>query len=115
MTKAPSWQMRKAPNLKQVVLIGIALLVAVLGLSASVGFAAHGSGFDWEVASVFGKALGTTLLAGGTLALALSTWQDVRASQQIAESTAHSLKLAQEEREDRLLPAVIGTVIAVNT
>jgi hypothetical protein len=96
------------------ILIALALLVAVIGISAAVGFAAHGRGFSWAVASVFGTALGTTLLAVATLGLAYSTWQDVRASQQVAEVTGRSLRLAETEREERMRPAVIGTVIAVN-
>jgi hypothetical protein len=95
-------------------LVALALLAAVVGISAGVGFAARGEGFDWGVASIFGTALGTTLLAVSTLALAYSTWQDVRASQQIAEVTGRSLNLAEAEREERLRPAVLGTVREVN-
>jgi hypothetical protein len=96
------------------IVVALALLAAVVGISAGAGFAAHGSGFDWDVASVFGTALGTTLLAVATLGLAYSTWQDVRASQQIAEVTRRSLELAQDEREERLRPVVIGTVTGLN-
>jgi hypothetical protein len=38
-------------------------LLAVVGLSALVGFLGSEEGFDWELAAVFGTALGTTLLA----------------------------------------------------
>ena len=80
------------------ILVALALLGVVVGISAFVGFAAHGSGFDWDVASVFGTAVGTTLLALATGGLAYSTWQDVRASQRIAEVTGRSLELAENER-----------------
>lgn len=99
---------------RRATLVALALLAAVVGISAGVGFAARGEGFDWGVASIFGTALGTTLLAVSTLALAYSTWQDVRASQQIAEVTGRSLNLAEAEREERLRPAVLGTVREVN-
>jgi len=78
-------------------LVALALLGVVVGISAGVGFAAHGSGFDWDVASVFGTAVGTTLLALATGGLAYSTWQDVRASQR-TEVTGRSLELAENER-----------------
>jgi hypothetical protein len=96
------------------ILFAVALLAVVVGVSAGVGFASHGRGFDWSVASVFGTALGTTLLAVATLALAYSTWQDVRASQRIAEVTSKSLQLAESERQERVRPAVIGTVTGFN-
>jgi hypothetical protein len=74
--------------------------VAVLGLSALVGFiSAKGSlgwhRFDWTVASVFGTALGTTLLAFATGWLANSTRSEVRATQELANLT----KRDQDERE----------------
>lgn len=96
-------------------IFGAILLALVVGMSVGVGFAAHGRGFDWAVASVFGTAVGTRLLAVGTLALAYSTWQDVRASQQIAETTARSLALAEDERDERVRPILIGTIIAITT
>jgi hypothetical protein len=60
-------------------------------------------GFDWELASIFGTALGTLLLALATGALALTTARDVSATQEIA-------RLTRADREDRLRPVVIGTV-----
>jgi hypothetical protein len=65
------------------------LLVAVAGLSIPVGFLAatgHES-FSWNVASIFGTALGTTALAGFTGALAFTTSGDVRATWELAELT----------------------------
>jgi hypothetical protein len=88
--------------------IGLALFLLMIGAAVAVGFAARGRGFDWDVASVAGTAVGTSLLAVGTLALAYTTWQDVRASQRIADDTRRSLQLAEEDRRDRLRPAVIG-------
>jgi hypothetical protein len=94
---------------------GAALVTVVVGVSAGIGFAAQGSGFDWDVASVAGTAIGTTLLAVGTLALAYSTWQDVRASQRIATATSRSLELTEQDREERLRPAIIGTVTDIGS
>jgi len=102
-------------SVRRAALLGVMLLGAVFALSVGVGFAAEGEGFNWETASVFGTALGTTLLAVGTLALAYSTWQDVRASQRIAKATSRTLELAEEERKDRLSPAVIGSTVGVQT
>ena len=57
---------------------GIASLV---GLSILVGFASEGwEGFNWEVAAMFGTAIGTSALAGFTGALASQTRSDVRAT-----------------------------------
>jgi hypothetical protein len=69
--------------------------VLVFGLSALVGFVATGEDFDWELAALFGTALGTTLLAAATGALAYSTWSDVRATWELAALT----KRDQDERE----------------
>ena len=62
-------------------------LVGFLALSWRVGLAGPGEGFDWELASVFGTALGTTLLALATGALALLTYREVTATQELAELT----------------------------
>jgi hypothetical protein len=43
--------------------------------------------FDWELASIFGTAVGTTLLALATGWLAYSTRKEVRATQELAELT----------------------------
>lgn len=72
-----------------------AFLAIVVLLSVFVGFKGPKSGFQWELASIFGTALGTTLLAAATGALAYSTWSDVRATWQLADLT----KRDQDERE----------------
>jgi hypothetical protein len=100
---------------RRATVIGVVLVAAVISVSAGVGFAAQGTGFDWGVASVAGTAIGTTLLAVGTLALAYSTWQDVRASQRIAAATGRSLELTEQDREERLRPAIIGTVTGIDS
>jgi hypothetical protein len=52
-------------------------LAIVLGASVVVGYAADSwDGFDWNVASVFGTALGTTALAGFTGALVFATKEE---------------------------------------
>jgi hypothetical protein len=64
-------------------------VVAVVGSSALVGWFGSPEGFDWELASVFGTATGTTLLAMATYWLAYSTRSDVRATQELAQLTRH--------------------------
>jgi hypothetical protein len=82
------------------VLLGAAIgLAIVVGLSIVVGYAGPKPGFQWELASIFGTALGTTLLAASTGALAYSTWSDVRATWQLADLTKHD----QDERERPLV------------
>ncbi len=56
-------------------------------------------GFEWETASVFGTALGTTALAAFTGALAYTTSGDVRATWELATLTRRD----QESRERPLL------------
>jgi hypothetical protein len=68
---------------------------AVLGFSILVGFVGPKPGFQWGLASIFGTAFGTTLLAAATGALAFSTWSDVHATWQLAELTRRD----QDERE----------------
>jgi hypothetical protein len=70
-------------------LVAAVALVAVVVLSAVVGFigAPHWEDFSWEIASIFGTALGTTLLAAATGWLAWSTRSEVRATQDLAELT----------------------------
>jgi hypothetical protein len=76
---------------------GVALVAA---LSAVVGCVGGHYGFDWTLASVFGTALGTTLLAAATGALAYSTWSDVRATWQLAD-------LTRLDQESRIRPTVL--------
>jgi hypothetical protein len=65
--------------------LSLYVLAAVLGLSVLVGFVGSEQGFGWELAAVFGTALGTTLLAVTTGLLALLTWRDVSAAQELAQ------------------------------
>ena len=71
----------------------------MVGLAIVVGFGSPKKGFDWTLASVFGTALGTTLLATGTGVLAYLTWSEVGATQELAALT----KRDQDERERPLL------------
>jgi hypothetical protein len=70
--------------------VAIALAV-VVGLGILVGYAGPKKGFQWELASIFGTALGTTLLAAATGALAYSTWSDVRATWRLANISQAAL------------------------
>jgi hypothetical protein len=63
-------------------------LVVVAAASILVGFiGSPHTRFSWELASIFGTALGTTLLALATGWLASSTRSEVRATQDLAELT----------------------------
>lgn len=69
------------PTRAVVALIGL-LLVAVAGFFFIGRFASRVTGFDWELASIFGTAVGTVLLATATGLLALVTRAEVFASRQ---------------------------------
>lgn len=80
--------------------VGLVLLVVLSAIVGAVG-APHGEEFSWEIASIFGTALGTTLLAGATGWLAWSTRSEVRATQDLAEVTRR--QQAASERPTVLL------------
>jgi hypothetical protein len=86
---------RSAPSARTVLAFFLLGGCAVLGFSILVGFVGPKHGFQWDLASLFGTALGTTLLAAGTGALAYSTWSELRATWQLADLT----KRDQDERE----------------
>jgi hypothetical protein len=69
----------------------IAAGVGVFVLSFLVGYFGPKPGFQWELASIFGTALGTTLLAGATGFLAYSTRSDVRATVRLANISQAAL------------------------
>jgi hypothetical protein len=92
------------PSLRRVAVWSSVALAAVIGLSVAVGFAGEEHGFGWELAAVFGTALGTTLLAVATGLLALLTARDVSAAQELAQltrdeaqQTAEALRIAGEQ------------------
>jgi hypothetical protein len=96
----------------------LALAAAVVGAGIAVGFVGEqqttvivstpsavpyliGGGFDWELFAL-------TLAGGGTLALALvtgvvaaTTWQDVRASQRVADAAVDANAMARAEQGRR--------------
>lgn len=64
----------------------VGLILVVIGGFLVVGhFASRVNGFDWELASIFGTAVGTVLLATATVLLALVTRSEVMASRQELE------------------------------
>ena len=75
-------------------------LAVVVGLSWWVGWLGPEKHFEWDLASIFGTALGTTLLALATGALAFLTARDVSATQALAH-------LGRVEQEDRERPIVV--------
>jgi hypothetical protein len=66
----------------------VVFLAIVVGLSALVGRVGSDKDFSWELASVFGTAAGTTLLALATYWLAYSTRSELRATVRLANLTA---------------------------
>src|SRR5438876_6857993 len=82
----------------------LSLLVLALASSVPVGFVAApgNTTFNWGVASVFGTAVGTTLLAGFTAALSFTTSGDVRATWELA-------RLTQQDQAARERPVVISS------
>src|SRR5436853_208273 len=58
-----------------------------IGLSWLVGTFGSDGPFDWELASVFGTAVGTTLLAITTAGMAYLTGREVSATKELAELT----------------------------
>ena len=75
----------------RVVWLGLCLVTFVVASFVLVGsVASREKGFDWELSSIFGKAVGTTLLALSTGWLAYSTRSEVRATQDLAELTRES-------------------------
>jgi hypothetical protein len=77
--------MRKVGSLRPsqavIGLIGL-LLLAAAGFFFIGRYASRVTGFDWELASLFGTAVGTVLLATATGLLALMTRAEVQASRQ---------------------------------
>lgn len=57
--------------------------------------------FNWELAALALAGLGTLALAIATGTLAASTWQDVRASQRMAEASVEANRLVRSEQERR--------------
>jgi hypothetical protein len=91
------------------VILGLFSLLILVALCFLVGhFAARGSPpkfFDWELAFIFGTALGTSALAVATGALAYTTSRDVSATSEIAE-------LTRADQAARERPVVVVQVLA---
>lgn len=90
---------------KRVIVWSLVLLLVVAGLGILVGWQARRAAaarevIDWELAAIVGTALGTTVLAGFTAALAFTTSGDVRATWRLAE-------LQPEEMRDRDRPDLV--------
>jgi hypothetical protein len=86
---------------KTLTLAILALIVTVGGTSFLIGhFAAREHGFDWELAAIFGTAVGTTLLAAVTGALAYTMSGDVRATWELA-------RLTQRQQQESERPIVL--------
>jgi hypothetical protein len=82
---------------------GVVAVAFVIAVSGAIGKLATPTGdhpYNWSVAALVATALGTLLLAVGTGALAWSTFDDVRATRELAT-------VARDERRDGFRPAVI--------
>ena len=90
----------RRPSDRPALLHAALALLLVVGLSALVGRIGTDDGFSWELASVFGTAAGTTLLALATYWLAYSTRSEVRATQDLAQ-------LTRQEQAGRERPVVL--------
>jgi hypothetical protein len=96
--------------MKRLILIVIVavLVLAIAGFVLVGRYAARpeSGSFDWELASIFGTAVGTTLLALSTGFLAWTTSRDVTATEKIAQATV-------DEQRARNRPIVVANVDAV--
>jgi hypothetical protein len=88
------------PFPRSIVIGAVLTLAIVLVLSWAVGHAEHDEPFNWELAAIFGTALGTTLLAITTGGLAYLTGRDVSATQQLAQ-------LQRDDQQARERPVVL--------
>ena len=88
--------------------VGIGVFAAAFVL---VGWLAarDGQSFDWELASIFGTAVGTTALALATGGLALTTSSDVRATWRLAELTK-----ADQDARERPVVVMLGAEWALD-
>ena len=86
-----------AKNFPRGLVVGTLVLAAgVVALSWYVGHVGADEGFSWELAAVFGTAVGTTLLAFTTGGLAYLTGRDVSATRELAQ-LQHDDQIAREE------------------
>jgi hypothetical protein len=95
---------------RRLLLWGLGALLILSGASFAVGhFAARpGTGYlDWELASIFGTALGTTTLAVATGALAFTTSGEVGATRELA-------RLTRQDQELRDRPVVVVSYTAAS-
>jgi hypothetical protein len=98
--QAPSYGVLTRPRLLTWCLGGLLFIAAMAYLVGHYEARKNTGHFDWELASVFGTALGTTLLALATGALAFTTSGDVRATWELA-------RLTREQQERNEQPVVL--------
>jgi hypothetical protein len=98
--RAPSYGVLTRRRLLTWGLVGLLFIAGIAFLVGHYGARKNTRHFDWELASVFGTALGTTLLALATGALAFTTSGDVRATWELA-------RLTRQDQEQRERPVVL--------
>lgn len=88
---------------------GLVLILLIVGAAfVLVGqFASPDEGFDWELASIFGTAVGTVLLATATGLLAWVTRGEVVASRQELELTRQELELSRTAYQASTRPILL--------
>jgi len=79
-------------------LFTLPLVIAIAFLVGHYAARPETGSFDWELASIFGTAIGTTLLAIATGALAYTTTGDVRATWQLADLTIRAQQASIKPR-----------------
>jgi hypothetical protein len=80
--------------------VGFLLVVSLPSWWIGQHVSVDNGAFNWDLAALFGTAVGTTLLAYATGALALSTSQDVR-------ETAKLAKLGEDDQQYRRSPLML--------
>ena len=96
-------------------LVGLVLILAIV-VAAFVlvgGLASGDKGFDWELASIFGTAVGTVLLAGATGFLAWVTRGEVTASRQELELSRQELELSRTAYQASTRPILLDAPLDV--
>jgi hypothetical protein len=82
------------------VILAFAAAFVAVGVASWLVGRQGGEAFNWELAAIFGTALGTTLLAVTTGGLAYLTGRDVSATKELAE-------LTREDQRARERPTVL--------
>ena len=109
------------PRSRRRALFVVAVIASAVGAIAGFVLVGHyaarpnAGDFDWALASIFGTAVGTVLLAVSTGALALTTVRDVSATIEMVELTRQELAVAQRSLETATRPVLVDAPYGVFT